>query len=118
MSELLEINTWVNWNITDGFHRYALGICPYSRNGGSEGRIGKQCILFENPCLLVPNGQCPGEGLTRFSHPERSGKPRLSLWIGIRLVVIANVRFWKLWYNKGQLQFAKGRALGIELKYS
>lgn len=27
--------------------------------------------------MLVPNGQCLGEGLTQVSHLERSGKPFL-----------------------------------------
>ena len=66
MGELLGKCIWVNWIPKGGCHLHGLEICLYSNSGASEGEQELQCLLFGNPCLLGPNGQFPGEGLTQI----------------------------------------------------
>ena len=65
MGELLGICIWVNWIPKGVCHLHGLETYPYSNNGALEGGLELQCLLFGNPYLLGPNGQCPGEGLTQ-----------------------------------------------------
>lgn len=64
MGEILGIGIWVNLIPKGGHHLHGLEICPYSNSGASEGGLVLQCLLFGNPCMVGPNGQCLGERLT------------------------------------------------------